>query len=44
MQLTVLIAAICLQGCVHLPPEVREELRCGAPDNFGNPPCDGASR
>lgn len=50
MQLKALLAVLLavplagLQGCVNLPPQLREELRCAAPDNFGNQECDGTAR
>jgi hypothetical protein len=34
-----LAVAQVLAGCVNLPAPLRDELRCAAPDNFGNAVC-----
>jgi hypothetical protein len=44
VRVLVLGAALLLPGCVNLPPQVRAELECAAPDHFGNADCAPGGR
>jgi hypothetical protein len=44
VRVLVLGAALLLPGCVNLPPQVRVELECAAPDHFGNADCAPGGR